>query len=297
MERLQEKRYQVFVFDPEGDYTGIPDLLSLGDRRRPPGVDEILTVLENPALNVSANLLGIPFYDRPQFFATLLPSLQAMRARTGRPHWIFVDEAHHFLPEASRIAPLTIPSELGEVVMITVHPKDVAPEAVALMDLAIAVGPRPLDTLRGFAEHANHPLDETSVPATAPEREVLCWDLRRGGSPLALGIIKGRVERIRHHRKYAEGDLGDHSFHFQGPREAMNLKAQNLMLFVQIAQGVDDETWLHHLRRHDYSNWIRTAVKDPETADKIERIEARSDLGSADSRLLVGDLITRKYSL
>jgi len=39
--------------------------------------------------------LGIELEHRPAFFQTLLPQFQELRARTGRPHWVVVDEAHH----------------------------------------------------------------------------------------------------------------------------------------------------------------------------------------------------------
>lgn len=49
-------------------------------------INEILCVLEDPALSLSVKLLGISLGDRPDFLAQLMPSLQALRARTGRPH-------------------------------------------------------------------------------------------------------------------------------------------------------------------------------------------------------------------
>jgi hypothetical protein len=192
---------------------------------------------------------------------------------------------------------LTMPLDLGEVVMITVRPQEVAPEALDLMTLAVAVGPQPVEALHEVAGHAASELIEGDIPLTQPGRDVLCWDLRRDGPPRALRIIKGRVERLRHQRKYAEGDLGSNSFFFTGAHGTMNIRIQNLMLFVQIAQGIDDETWLYHLRRRDYSQWLRTAVKDPELADKVAQVEARDDLGSRETRLLICDLLTRKYSL
>jgi hypothetical protein len=51
--------------------------------------------------NAVVNLMAIPFADRPPFCASLLPHFQEMRRRTGRPHWIVIDEAHHLLPSAS----------------------------------------------------------------------------------------------------------------------------------------------------------------------------------------------------
>lgn len=39
-----------------------------------------------------------------------------------------------------------------------------------------------------------------------------------------------------------------------------------------MADGVDDDTWLHHLEPHDYSRWVREAIKDGEVADELRRI-------------------------
>jgi hypothetical protein len=48
---------------------------------------------------------------------------------------------------------------------------------------------------------------------------------------------------------------------------------QNLRLLLQVAGGVDAETWLHHLRRGDYSRWVRDAIKDEEVAGDIATVE------------------------
>ncbi|MHB0982805.1 MAG: HAD family hydrolase, partial [Thiobacillus sp.] len=98
IERLIEKDYQVCIIDPEGDYGTLRDVVALGNQWRAPSVNEVLSILDDPKINLSVNLLGIPLDDRPDFFARLLPNLQAMRARSGRPHWLVVDEAHHMLP-------------------------------------------------------------------------------------------------------------------------------------------------------------------------------------------------------
>jgi hypothetical protein len=73
----------------------------------------ILEVLNTRKHSLSINLLGVPLADRPSFFQTLLSRLQELRARTGRPHWIVVDEAHHLLPAELDTASLTIPNELA----------------------------------------------------------------------------------------------------------------------------------------------------------------------------------------
>lgn len=112
-----------------------------------------------------------------------------------------------------------------------------------------------------------------------------------------MQIIPGRAERFRHHRKYAEGNMRYHSFFFRGPGNRQNLKAQNLTVFSQIADGIDEDTWLFHLRRGDYSRWFRVAVKDSYLAEQAERIERRRDLSPAETRQLIRSLIESRYTL
>ena len=76
----------------------------------------------------------------------------------------------------------------------------------------------------------------------------------------------------------------------------MRLRAQNLFLFVQMAEGVDDATWLHHLRQGDYSRWF-AAIKDPVLADEAVRIEQTADLSAAESRKRIREAVERYYTL
>jgi hypothetical protein len=85
----------------------------------------------------------------------------------------------------------------------------------------------------------------------------LVWD-REKHAPRWVKAKRPRQVHKRHTQKYTEGDLGtERSFFFRGPDNLLNLRAQNLMLFLQIAEGVDEHTWEHHLRAGDYSSWIR----------------------------------------
>jgi hypothetical protein len=106
-----------------------------------------------------------------------------------------------------------------------------------------------------------------------------------------------RSEQRRHSRKYAEGELPlDRSFLFVGPEHKLKLRAQNLMLFLQIGDGVDDATWLHHLQRNDYSAWMQQQIKDPELSAEVRRIEnAVSDAQA--SRRAVRAAVERLYTL
>ena len=296
VERLIDRAYQVCIVDPEGDYGTLPQVLSLGSPRHAIPVNEALAVLEDPKLNLNLNLLGISLADRPQYFGDLFPSLQAMRTRTGRPHWIVLDEAHHMLPFDWGHVGKALPHKLGETVLVTVHPEHVAPLTLSLVDVVLLVGESPEETLKAFADAqglAFHWPDSLSYQ----RGHAVAWFPRSGRPPFSIRIISSRVERIRHLRKYAEGDLRDRSFHFRGPEGRLNLKAQNLVMFAQIAEGIDEETWLFHLHNGDYSTWFREAVKDPYLADQTERIEHRRDLQPAETRGLIVSFIEGRYTL
>jgi hydroxymethylpyrimidine pyrophosphatase-like HAD family hydrolase len=296
IERLIDKAYQVCIIDPEGDYSTLQALICLGNQQRAPTVNEVLAILEDPTINLCVNLLGLRLEDRPFFLAQLIPGLQALRARTGRPHWIVLDEAHHMLPEAWGHVSSTFPRKLGETILVTVHPDHLAPAVLAPIDVVLAIGPSPEETLKRFAgaaaQHFTWPEGLEYAPGS-----LVAWFVGDGQLPFSMRAQPGRAERIRHHRKYAEGDLRWHSFYFRGPDDRHNLKAQNLQVFSQIAEGISESTWMFHLRRGDYSRWFRDSVRDSYLADQAERIERRMDLTPYETRVLILELIRARYTL
>jgi HAD superfamily hydrolase (TIGR01484 family) len=296
LERLAEAGYQFCIVDPEGDYPAFPEAVVLGDKDRSPGPDEVLELLARPTRNAVVNLLGIPLEDRPGFFEKLLPRLQSLRARTGRPHWIVVDETHHLLPASWDPASLLLPQELHGLMLITVHPDQVSRAVLSLVDLIVAVGSEPDETLAVFARTLDQPPPRVTRRELA-SGEAIGWWRRGGGEAFWFRSIPPQSERRRHLRKYAEGDVGeDRSFYFRGPQQKLNLRARNLATFLQLAFGVDDETWLHHLRRRDYSRWFREVIKDEALAAEAEAVETAAGLGADESRRRIREAIEERYT-
>jgi hydroxymethylpyrimidine pyrophosphatase-like HAD family hydrolase len=295
LERLAEADYQFCLIDPEGDYELFKDAVAVGDWERVPGVEEISRVVEHPDDNVVVNLLGVATVDRPAFFQALWPRLQELRARTGRPHWLVVDEAHHLLPASGQPSSSGILGDLGGLMLVTVHPDHVAAAALAAVDTAVAVGEAPHATLAAFAGAVGE--DEPPDGSVELGRdEGLAW--RRGHEPFRVQIAPARTERRRHRRKYAEGELGpDRSFYFTGADGRLNLRARNLIQFLQLAEGVDDETWLHHLGRGDYSRWFADCIKDEGLAGDAAQSEGNTVASAAESRRLIRDAVQQRYSL
>jgi hydroxymethylpyrimidine pyrophosphatase-like HAD family hydrolase len=296
IERLTEQFYQVCILDPEGDYTSLQNVVTIGDQRHAPSVEEVLAILRDPDVHINVNLLGVKLSDRPHYFAELLLNLQAMRIQTGRPHWLVVDEAHHLLPSTWGHTSSGLPQRLGEAMLITMNPAHLAPYALALVDVVLAVGPSANVTLKQFTEALKKPPVQIDASLSG-KGDVVGWFVQGGQDPFPMQVIRGQAERIRHRRKYAEGDVRYHSFYFRGPHGKHNLKAQNLFIFSQLAEGIDEETWLYHLQRGDYSRWFREVIKDESLAEEARITEVRKDLSSWDSRRLIREAIDRRYTL
>ena len=142
----------------------------------PPALEGLVSLLDSPRAQVRASLAGLPAAERPAFVARLLQRLQALRARTGRPHWIVLEEAHQLVPV--EWAPPFPPRELGGLLLLTPSPALVAPALLSSIDLALAEGEDAAASLRPF-------LEGRAAPSAPPEPgEVLAWS-------------GGRVERVR----------------------------------------------------------------------------------------------------
>ncbi len=296
LEQLIDQGYQTCVVDPEGDYPSMEKMIVFGNSKRGPTVTEVLTALENPKAQVIVNLVGLPLEDRPTFFLELLPTLQERRLRTGRPHRILVDEAHHLLPKNWR-APADNVRDLQSMLFVTVHPDRLAPPLLEAIDVAVALGDEPDSTLRCIVDRPQRRMSKSPARDLAPG-EALLWRKTQPKAVEQLLMAVPRVERQRHRRKYAEGELPpERSFYFRGPDGKLNLRAQNLIMFRQIADGVDDETWLHHLRQGDYSRWMENAIKDLSLAQVVHEVEGTPDLSALDSRRRVAEAIEERYTL
>jgi hydroxymethylpyrimidine pyrophosphatase-like HAD family hydrolase len=295
IERLVENDYQLCVIDPEGDYSSVEGVVSLGDRERIPSADEVLEILAKPEESVVCSLLGLALEHRPSFFVELFPRLQEMRARTGRPHWIIIDEAHHLLPSSWEPVPLTFPHGSAGMMFITLNAEHVARVILSTVDTIIAIGEAPEKTIHTFCDTVG----ERRLPLAAitlNTGEAIVWS-RRTEDPIWIKTHPPRSERRRHHRKYAKGELAPElSFYFRGPEDKLKLRAQNLVVFLQLADGVDDETWLYHLRRDEYSRWFREVIKDEELAEEAAVIEQQQNISADESRKLIRAAIEQRYT-
>jgi hypothetical protein len=209
---------------------------------------------------------------------------------------LVIDEAHHLLPSSWSPGDATLPQILETTLLITVHPDHVAKAALNAVEILLAIGKAPMEVFRGFAKvvQVSSPSGNYGDLATG---EALAWFRKNGGSPIHVKTVQSTRERLRHVKQYAEGELSpEQSFYFRGPESKLNLRAQNLRTFLQLADGVDDETWMHHLRNGDYSNWFKSMIKDDELERQTAAVEKDKSASPKDSRQRIREVVESRYT-
>ena len=291
VEQLAEHLYQFLLIDPEGDYDGLDGVVVLGTPDREPTVEEAVDVLDDPKLNLVLDLLGIRLQDRPAFLEKLLPRVHELRSRTGRPHWVVVDEAHHMLPSGLATVGDSMPRDVSSFVFVTVHADEMTAEALEPVNVVITPAKGFAESIERFARTVGR--DVPDLENVDPgEDEAVIWYV--DAKPMTFRPIEPRQDLKRHRRKYAEGDLEEDAFFFTGPQGKLNLRVNNLTLFSQIAEGVDEETWAWHLKRGDYERWFREAIGDDKLADLTKEV-AGGDAVEARERILAA--IAERHTL
>jgi HAD superfamily hydrolase (TIGR01484 family) len=294
LEQLAEQQYQFCLLDPEGDFDNFAGALTLGTPKERPDPAGVLRVLESPERSVVVNLIDIPVADRPKYSAALLPQLQELRARTAHPHWLVFDEAHHLLPSTSEVSN-SLPQSFETTILITVHPDHVSAAALMAINAVIATGEEPMRTLAGFSKTVGI-APPGGKEIVLEKGEALVWFCKGNNSPIRVRTIPGKAERRRHLRRYAEGQMSpEQSFYFRGPESKLNLRAENLNIFMQMADGVDDETWMFHLKRGDYTRWFRDIIKDDSLAKAAAAVE-KNGASVSERRRKIKEAIETRYT-
>ncbi|MDQ0391076.1 HAD-IIB family hydrolase [Labrys monachus] len=294
-ERMADKKFEFCIVDPEGDYVELEHAISIGNRETPPSLTEAIKLLDEVGVNLVVNLQALGLRERWTLFSTLLQQTAFLRARTGRPHWLVIDEAHEVLQKAHEGAIALLPP--SGTVLITAYPQALARPILDTIDLVIALGDEPSATLAAVGRSMHLPLPASQVEAAGGE--ALFWTCRSGAASVPVPVRVGLPIQAhrRHAGKYAVGDVGPaRSFYFHNPLNGSMAKAENLFKFVDVAGTIDDVTWQRHLAAGDYSAWFRHVIKDGALADETARIEADRSLPSRDSRALVRQAIWQRYA-
>jgi hydroxymethylpyrimidine pyrophosphatase-like HAD family hydrolase/energy-coupling factor transporter ATP-binding protein EcfA2 len=295
-ERMVEKQFEFCVIDPEGDYDGLKNAVSIADGSTAPRAEEALRLLRETEVNVVINILALALSKRQRLLAKILPSIRDLRAQTGRPHWLVIDEAHQVLGAGTNGPPPELLNDFPASILITTDPRSLARNVLKKVDAVLAFDPAASKIVADFTNAIDMPVELDKL--TLEDHEVLFWSRSPEQLPRVIKIETPRQDHRRHQRKYAIGDVGEwHSFYFRGLGNAINLRAKNVLQFLEIAQQVDDATWEHHLRARDYSEWFRNVIKDEELAGEVGDIAGDLTLTPCQSRERVKKAVSRRYTV
>jgi hypothetical protein len=193
IDSLYRQGYQFCLFDPRGAFEGLPGAIALGRHKGAPTVDEIIRLLKDPAENAIINLSGVTMRQRSSFIQELFARLQQLRAKTGHPHWIIVDEAQDVFSRSWQPAPLDIPQQFEGMMCVTGNPAAVARSLWSRVNIVLALDP---SGVTAFSQLPGSPQDAMlEIPAIAANAgEAILW-LRDLGAPFRIKLASSRDRR------------------------------------------------------------------------------------------------------
>ena len=296
VEQLVRRGYVVCLLDPEGDYRTLAEHEGIVVIASEPGTEEIRaqeveTLLRHRSTSVAIDLSALDRDERIHAAARFLHGVQGLRGSTGAPHWVVIDEAHHLFPPGGSRAEEMFDFEWRGVCLVTHEPGRVAPDVLRVVRHVFSTSIEAVTSTLPLVDPATIPAGEL---ATGEALDIALVD---SGPPAVqrFRVARRETDHKRHVRKYAAGKLPpERSFRFRGPTGAVDLVASNLETFTMLVRGVDDVTWLHHLRNGDVTRWLRDAIKDPGLADEVAVLERADDPRA--TRTAVLDAIARRYA-
>ncbi len=289
-EALSKSNYQFCLIDPEGDYVELQNAVVVGKGNALPTVDELCGLLKNPKQSVVISLLSVPMDDRPSFFTKLLNAIVDLQNQYGHPHWLLIDEAHHMMPPG---VDSSLFADLKNFMLISYSPDVMCSDIIKQVGMVITIGDNPAYPIEQFCK-----VKKISVPKKIPalqKGEACVYDLEaKNRTPFVVTVNKPEQMQQRHKRKYATGDMGDNGFVFTGKNDQFKLKANNLVMFAHIAEGIDDKTWNYHLHNGDFTKWFQDKLHDDELAQISEKKEKEKSAEESKKQILA--YINQKYT-
>jgi hydroxymethylpyrimidine pyrophosphatase-like HAD family hydrolase len=291
-ESLVQRGYQFCLIDPEGDYLQLPGAVVVGDEHVIPPLDQIKELLKDPGQNLVICALAIPLDERPQFFSKFLTMFHELRKEYSHPHWLLLDEAHHLMPAPAAIVSNGLPDDLNNFIIISTSPHALHPSTLSRIGMVITLGKDAGYPIELFCSALKIPMPD-GVPILG-ENEIAVWEREHMRPPYKAKVHMPSQLLQRHKKKYATGDMSYNSFIFKGPENKQHLVANNLMMFVHLAEGIDAETWLYHLGRKDFSRWFEHTVHDAELAEAAREAERMNDVAASKKHII--DNVNQRYT-
>lgn len=296
VERLVRDDYVICLLDPEGDFRslaeqeGIVVLTSAeGDKQADVRADEVTQLVRHRGTSVVVDLSQLTKDEKVRAVAHFLQAVDQLRAETGAPHWLIVDEAHRLFPPGGSVAQEALPADTAGLCLVTNAPQLVDDGVLSLAHRVVSTSVEAVTRVVPLLK----PEDIPGGPLATGEALAVALDDR--GIVERFRVARRETHHGRHVKEYATRKLPDErAFHFTGRSGDQDLVAHDLETFAMLVRGVDDATWLHHLHRGDIADWLEREIEDPELAAEV-RVVGASSRDPAASRRRVLDAIGRRH--
>lgn len=186
LDRLCTMGYQFCAIETHGEYADFTPAVVFGSREHAPDIQDALTALEKPDVQVVVTLVAVPERERSRLITDLLRRLAALQETTGRPHWVVVDEAQQALPARGlRDEVALAPAE--NMVYVSSDASRLPPDVLAGANAVVASGEGAAEALAAVAD---------AIPAPRPpesrrdprEGEALVWMRPGNAAPVLVEL-------------------------------------------------------------------------------------------------------------
>lgn len=282
-EQLIMHGYCVCVIDPEGDYTSLealPGVTVLGGEDPPPTPRDLLRALRYPDRSIVIDLSRRPHVEKIQYIRAVLPALNVLRERTGLPHRIVLDEAHHYLHGAD--APQLLDLERGGYMVVTCCASHLPKQLLTDTEVMIVTcesNPAEIDALCCRCARCTQ-VDRSrwSILGHLKTGQAVALPItEEAGGELRLFTMAPRLTpHVRHREKYVDVPVAEYqAFYFGSNGRPSARRARTLRQFVAELEGASVTYLEAYVRRGDFSRWIADVLGDHALAAELRGLEER----------------------
>jgi CheY-like chemotaxis protein len=179
-EKLSKQGYQIFIIDLKGNHRSLwtdPHSHLLGGPKTllPPATD-VIEFCRNNQTNLVLDLSTHAVADRTAYLQELLPGIQTLRARFGRPHWCLIEEAHSLCqPKDGQLTHSLLNSlQTGGFSLVSDRPDQIDPTILKALDCWLVTRlsqAEEIAALRPFlTQHAGGPAALSQLPSLSADQ-------------------------------------------------------------------------------------------------------------------------------
>jgi hypothetical protein len=240
---------------------------------------ELERSLRHADVSVIVDLVRLDNPEKRRYVAQALRTLTTLRRETGLPHRIIVDEAHYFLHDVE--AAHLLDHELAGYTLITYRATDLHPDVLAATECVLVTretDPAEVrllhETWRG-SESDEH-WQETLENLPLDEAVLLPCTEEAGGKLLPFKVAPRLTPHVRHRHKYLDVLTSkSQAFHFRFEDGRHDSLARSLQELTDTLLKTSIPSIKGHIRRKDFSRWIKDVFGDAALARKVRSLEER----------------------